>query len=62
MYSVALQDLPAVPVEAHDAIQHWCAANGPRLAGPSWEIYGHWEPGWNDNPALIRTDVFYQIA
>lgn len=47
---------------AHDAIQHWCAANGHRLAGPSWEIYGHWQPEWNDDPELIRTDVFYQIA
>jgi effector-binding domain-containing protein len=47
---------------AHTAVQQWCAENGHRLAGPSWEIYGHWEPEWNDNPALIRTDVFYQIA
>ena len=47
---------------AHDAVRQWCAANGHQLAGPSWEIYGHWQPEWNDNPALIRTDVFYQIA
>jgi len=47
---------------AHDAVQEWCAANGHQLAGPSWEIYGHWQTEWNNNPALIRTDVFYQVA
>ena len=47
---------------AHDAVQEWCRANGQRLAGPSWEIYGHWRDEWNTNPSLIRTDVFYQIA
>jgi effector-binding domain-containing protein len=47
---------------AHVAVREWCSAHGHRLAGPNWEIYGHWRPEWNDNPALIRTDVFYQIA
>ena len=47
---------------AHDAIKRWCEANGHRRAGPNWEIYGHWEQAWNTNPALIRTDVFHQIA
>lgn len=46
---------------AHDAVRTWCAANGHRLAGPNWEIYGHWQSEWNSNPALIRTDVFYQL-
>jgi effector-binding domain-containing protein len=47
---------------AHAAVRIWCEANGHRLAGPNWEIYGHWQQEWNTNPALIRTDVFYQIA
>jgi effector-binding domain-containing protein len=47
---------------AHDALRTWCNANGQRLAGPNWEIYGHWRDEWNSNPALIRTDVFYQVA
>jgi effector-binding domain-containing protein len=47
---------------AHDAIHAWCKANGHRLAGPRWEIYGHWQEAWNSNPALIRTDVFHQVA
>jgi effector-binding domain-containing protein len=46
----------------HDAIQAWCKSQGYRLAGPTWEIYGHWQDDWNTNPALIRTDVFYQVA
>jgi effector-binding domain-containing protein len=46
----------------HQAIRTWCEANGHRLAGPNWEIYGHWQPEWDAAPSLIRTDVFYQIA
>jgi effector-binding domain-containing protein len=46
----------------HDAIHEWCRANGHRLAGPSWEIYGHWQPEWDADPSLIRTDVFYLLA
>jgi effector-binding domain-containing protein len=36
--------------------------NGYRLTGPSWEIYGHWQPEWNSDPSQIRTDVFYQVT
>jgi effector-binding domain-containing protein len=48
--------------EAHDAIHRWCAAHGHRLAGPRWEIYGHWRPEWDADPSQIRTDVCYLIA
>ena len=47
---------------AHQAIHDWAAARGHHLAGPRWEIYGHWQPAWNDDPSMIRTDVFYLIA
>jgi effector-binding domain-containing protein len=47
---------------AHDAIRQWCSANHHSLAGPNWEIYGHWLDEWNTNPSLIRTDVYYQLA
>lgn len=47
---------------AHKAIRDWCQAGDCRLAGPNWEIYGHWQREWNDDPAQIRTDVFYQLA
>jgi len=44
--------------EAHTAIREWCAAHGAQLAGPSWEIYGHWvEP-----PAQPTTDLFYLLV
>jgi effector-binding domain-containing protein len=47
--------------EAHQAIRQWCANHGRTLAGPSWEIYGHWTDEWNHDPAKIRTDVFYLL-
>lgn len=46
---------------AHDAVQQWCKANHHRLAGPSWEIYGHWQDAWNADPSQIRTDVYYLL-
>jgi effector-binding domain-containing protein len=47
---------------AHDAVQSWCRDNNHRLAGPCWEIYGHWQPEWNADPSRIRTDVYYLLA
>ena len=43
---------------AHQAIHQWVRDNNRRLAGPSWEIYGH----WTDDPASLRTDIFYLLA
>jgi len=43
--------------EAHSAVRNWCKDNGRTLAGPFWEIYGH----WNDDPTKLRTDVFYLL-
>ncbi len=42
---------------AHAAILGWCAEKGHVLAGPSWEVYGHWD----DDPAKLRTDVYYLL-
>jgi effector-binding domain-containing protein len=47
---------------AHQAVRDWCTANNHRLAGPNWEIYGHWQPEWERDPTRIRTDVFYRVA
>jgi effector-binding domain-containing protein len=47
--------------EAHAAVRRWCAENGHRLTGISWEIYGHWDESWNADPSKIRTDVFYLL-
>jgi effector-binding domain-containing protein len=46
---------------AHDAIVHWCKANNHRLAGPNWEVYGHWLPEWDHDSSRIRTDVYYLL-
>jgi effector-binding domain-containing protein len=43
--------------EAHDAVRNWATQNGHALAGICWEIYGH----WNDDPAQLRTDVFWLL-
>ena len=42
---------------AHDALVAWCRTNNVRLAGPRWEVYGHWNP--DGTPP--RTDIFYLI-
>ncbi len=47
---------------AHQAIRDWCSAHNLQLAGPNWEVYGHWQNDWNADPSRIRTDVFYQLA
>lgn len=47
-------DYRALP-EANAAIQAWCRAHGRQPAGPSWDVHGH----WNDDPAKLRTDVYY---
>ena len=46
---------------AHEAIRQWCQAHGHRPAGPTWEIYGHWQPDWDHHPSRIRTDVFHLL-
>jgi effector-binding domain-containing protein len=47
---------------AHEAILRWCQHNGHVLAGPNWEVYGHWKDEWNSDPTKIRTDVFYLLV
>jgi effector-binding domain-containing protein len=47
---------------AHAAVRGWCKANNHQLAGPNWEIYGHWQREWDTDPRQIRTDVFYLIT
>ncbi|MEP7325848.1 MAG: GyrI-like domain-containing protein [Gemmatimonadota bacterium] len=42
---------------AHDAVHQWCRERGRTLAGPSWEVYGH----WHADPAKLRTDVYYLL-
>lgn len=42
----------------HAAVEDWCRANGHKLAGVVWEVYGH----WNDDQSQLRTDVFHLLA
>ena len=42
---------------AYDALGKWRADNQEKWAGPFWEVYGH----WSDDPAQVRTDVFYLL-
>lgn len=42
---------------AHGAVHAWCKVNNRRLAGPRWELYGHWD----DDPTQLRTDVSYLL-
>ncbi|MDB5341020.1 MAG: Bacterial transcription activator, effector binding domain [Planctomycetaceae bacterium] len=48
--------------KAHEAILQWCQNNGHKLAGPSWEVYGHWKDEWNSDPSKISTDIYYLIV
>jgi effector-binding domain-containing protein len=43
--------------DAHAAIRQWRQENGRSAAGPNWEVYGHWD----DDPAKVRTDVYYLL-
>jgi effector-binding domain-containing protein len=48
--------------EAHEAILLWCEKNGYALAGPNWEVYGHWKDEWNSDPSKISTNVYYMLG
>jgi len=43
--------------EANAAIIAWCRANNRLLAGPSWEVYGH----WHEDPAQLRSEIYYLL-
>jgi effector-binding domain-containing protein len=43
---------------AHTAIHQWARENRRQLAGPSWKVYGH----GSDDPAKLRTDIFYLLS
>jgi effector-binding domain-containing protein len=41
----------------HDAVREHVAASGRELAGPRWEIYGHWRA----DPSELETEVFWLL-
>src|SRR5262249_55851046 len=46
---------------AYAALKDWAKANNYRLAGASWEVYGHWDSSWDKDPSKIRTDIFFSV-
>ena len=42
----------------HEAVLAWCRDHHRQLAGPRWEVYGH----WTDDPARLRTDIYYLLV
>ncbi len=57
----AFRSVWRAPLQRTTPIHEWCKSNNQRVAGPSWEIYGHWLDEWNADPSRIRTDVFYLL-
>jgi effector-binding domain-containing protein len=43
---------------AHQAVLDWSAAQGRRLAGPRWEVYGP----HRDDPAELTTEVYWLLS
>lgn len=43
--------------KVHQAVMDWCEAEGHKLAGVDWEVYGD----WHDDAAKRRTDVYYLL-
>ncbi len=43
--------------DAYAAVIEWCRANGRPLAGPRWEVYGH----WTADESKLQTDVYYLL-
>jgi effector-binding domain-containing protein len=44
--------------DTHEAVREWSKANGYRLTGPHWEIYGDPDPATGD----FHVDVFWSLA
>ncbi|MFT3726378.1 MAG: GyrI-like domain-containing protein [Terricaulis sp.] len=43
---------------AHQAIHQWCAKNGKRIGGISWEVYGD----WTEDESKLETEIFYLLV
>jgi predicted transcriptional regulator YdeE len=44
--------------DAHQALHRHCARHEWRITGVNWEVYGD----WSDEPAKVRTDIYYQLV
>jgi effector-binding domain-containing protein len=43
--------------DAHRAVIEWAREHHVRLAGPRWEVYGHWREG-----VTPQTDIYYLVS
>ncbi len=43
---------------AYNGLHEWCAREGYKTSGESWEIYGD----WNDDPSQLVTDIYFRVA
>jgi effector-binding domain-containing protein len=43
---------------ANQRLLAWCDEHQHQLSGVSWEVYGD----WSDDPAKLRTDIFYRLT
>jgi effector-binding domain-containing protein len=41
----------------HDAVREFAERQGRELAGPLWEVYGH----WREDPAELETEIYYLL-
>ncbi len=41
----------------HAAVRKFAVAHGRELAGPRWEIYGH----WREDPSELETEIFWLL-
>ena len=41
----------------HDAVREYAASRRRELAGPRWEIYGH----WREDPSELETEIFWLL-
>jgi effector-binding domain-containing protein len=41
----------------HDAVRQFVEAQRLELAGPRWEIYGH----WREDPSQLETEIYYLL-
>jgi hypothetical protein len=44
--------------DTHQAVREWSTANGHRLAGPHWEIYGDPDPSTGE----FEVDVYWALV
>ena len=44
--------------DGYAALRAWFAAEGRRMAGPSWEVYGD----WSDDPARLETRLYWLLG